>query len=78
MSARKRPRARWKSAGSDGAGADQASQDGVEFHHRQVGEKVTRAGLGEQGVDLSGADLWVIVLDGGAGIKKTVSHPGPF
>lgn len=60
----------------DLAGADQASQDRVQFDDAEVGEEVASAGLGKEGIDLGGAQLDALMFDGGTGIKEAIGHPG--
>src|SRR5205085_3676835 len=41
-------------------------------------QKVTGAGVGQEGIDLGSSRLGVVMLHGGAGVVKVFGHPGPF
>ena len=57
--------------------ADQAGNDGMGFNDAERREAVTGGGIGQKGIDLGGAQLGAVVLDGGASVVEMVRPSWP-
>ena len=71
MSARNRPRRQMEIGGGDLTIADQPGKDRMQLDDAEIGDEVTGASFGEEGINLRSAQLSPVVLGKGAGIEKS-------